>query len=101
VTELINKGIEFTSEAPQYYYTKLADLKIDLIATATQDGKNRAERTAQNAGTSIYKLLDADMGVFQITGQNSGENVSWGGAFNTTSKNKTATITMKLKYSCY
>ena len=38
------------------------------------------------------------MGIFQITGQNSGEEFSWGGTFNTESKNKTASITMKLTY---
>jgi len=39
-----------------------------------------------------------DMGVFQITGQNSAEEYSWGGAFNTGSRMKTASITMKLQY---
>jgi hypothetical protein len=38
------------------------------------------------------------MGIFQITGQNSGEDYSWGGTFNTSSKAKTASITMKLDY---
>ncbi|MEL6974922.1 MAG: SIMPL domain-containing protein, partial [Bacteroidota bacterium] len=38
-------------------------------------------------------------GVFQITGQNSGEDYSWGGAYNTASKNKTASITMRLEYN--
>jgi len=39
------------------------------------------------------------MGIFQITGQNSGEDYSWGETFNTASKAKTASITMKLDYS--
>lgn len=38
------------------------------------------------------------MGIFQITGQNSDEDYSWGGTFNTESKEKTASITMKLDY---
>jgi hypothetical protein len=38
------------------------------------------------------------MGIFQITGQNSNEDYSWGGVYNTTSKEKTASITMKLTY---
>ncbi|MEB2783275.1 hypothetical protein [Algoriphagus persicinus] len=41
-------------------------------------------------------LISANMGIFQITGQNSGEDYSWGGTFNTADKNKTASITMKL-----
>ncbi|HRF25609.1 MAG TPA: SIMPL domain-containing protein, partial [Chitinophagaceae bacterium] len=35
VTELIESGIEFNSSAPAYYYTKLSELKIDLLAKAT------------------------------------------------------------------
>ena len=38
------------------------------------------------------------MGVFQIIAQNSNEDYSWDGAFNTSSKQKTATITMRLQF---
>jgi hypothetical protein len=38
------------------------------------------------------------MGIFQITGQNSNEDYSWGGTYNTSSREKTASITMKLNY---
>ena len=99
VTELIDKGIEFYSEEPRYYYTKLADLKIELLAKATKDARVRADKIAENAGGKINSLKSADMGIFQITGQNSAEDYSWGGTFNTSSKNKTASITVKLEFS--
>jgi hypothetical protein len=38
------------------------------------------------------------MGVFQITGKNANEIYSYGGAFNTSSKEKTASITLKVDY---
>ncbi len=98
VTELLNQGIEFYSNPPRYYYTKLADLKIDMISKATEDARNRAEKIAENSGGNMGDLISAQMGIFQITGQNSGESFSWGGTFNTSSKKKTATITMKLEY---
>ena len=98
VTELINSGIEFYSSAPEYYYTKMAELKIAMIAEATKDANNRAAKIAENAGSSVGRLKKADMGVFQIVAQNSSEDFSWGGAFNTSSKRKTATITVKLDY---
>jgi len=98
VTELINSGIEFYSNAPNYYYTKLAELKIEMIAEATKDAQIRASKIAENAGGSLGDLKKADMGVFQIVGQNSSEDYSWGGSFNTTSKNKTANITVNLEY---
>ena len=98
MSELINSGIEFYSENPQYYYTKLAELKIEMIAEATKDANTRSEKIAENAGSSVGRLKNADMGVFQIVAQNSAEEYSWGGSFNTTSKRKTATITVKLEY---
>ncbi|HEX6334712.1 MAG TPA: SIMPL domain-containing protein [Flavisolibacter sp.] len=98
VSELINSGVEFYSNNPQYYYTKLSALKIEMIAEATKDANTRARRIAENAGAGIGRLKNADMGVFQIVAQNSAEEYSWGGSFNTTSKRKTASITVKLEY---
>lgn len=98
VSELINLGVEFYSNLPEYYYTRLAELKIEMIAEATQDANRRAMNIAKNAGGEVGDLKSADMGVFQIVAQNSSEGYSWGGSFNTTSKRKTATITVSLVY---
>ena len=98
VTELLNQGIAFYSQEPRYYYTDLESLKLEMIAKATEDARIRAEKIAENSGSKLSDLISANMGVFQITGQNSGEDYSWGGAFNTSSKNKTASITMKLVF---
>jgi len=98
ITELTKNGIGFYSYSPQYYYTKLSELKIEMVAAATEDARIRAERIAQNANAEIGNLRYAKMGIFQIIGQNSNEDLSWGGSFNTTSKMKTATITMKLQF---
>ena len=98
VTELINSGIEFYSNKPSYYYTRLAELKIEMIAEATKDASLRAQKIAENAGGFLGDLKSADMGVIQIVGQNSSDDYSWGGSFNTTSKNKTASITVNLQY---
>jgi hypothetical protein len=98
VTELIDRGVELYSNSPQYYYTKLSELKIKMLADATSDARLRAEKIAENAGSNVGKLKNADMGIFQITAQNSNEDYSWGGAFNTSAKQKTASITIKLEF---
>ncbi|NER09006.1 hypothetical protein SAMN06265375_1011513 [Muriicola jejuensis] len=98
ITELLNKGVQFNSSPPRYYYTQLADLKIKMISQATEDARLRAEKIAEGAGGRLGDLLSAQMGVFQITGQNSDEEYSWSGAYNTSSKKKTASITMRLDY---
>jgi hypothetical protein len=55
-------------------------------------------RPQRHRGAGVGRLKKADMGVFQIVAQNSSEDYSWGGSFNTASKRKTATITVKLEY---
>ncbi|MFM7565497.1 MAG: SIMPL domain-containing protein [Flavobacteriales bacterium] len=99
VSELINAGIELDSKAPEYYYTKMADLKLKMIEKATSDARKRAEKIAENGGGSLGKLHQADMGVFQITAENSSEDYEWGGSFNTSARRKTAHITIRLEYT--
>ena len=98
VTELLNKGIQLYSMAPRYYYTKLENLKIEMVSQATENARLRAKSISENSGAKLGDLSIANMGIFQITGQNSNEDYSWGGAYNTSSKEKTASITMKLTY---
>jgi hypothetical protein len=98
-TELIEKGIEFNSSAPLFYYTRLTEIKMDLLAKASADGKQRAEIIAKNAGSALGKLKNANLGVFQITGKNTDEDYSYGGTFNTSSRNKTGSITIRMEFS--
>jgi hypothetical protein len=98
VTGLIEKGIEFNSSAPLYFYTKLADLKMDLLAEASADARERAETIAKSAGSTLGNVRKATMGIFQITGKNKNEGFSYGGAFNTQDKFKTASVTIRMDY---
>lgn len=98
-TELIEKGIEFNSSAPLFYYAKLTEIKMDLLAQASADGKQRAEIIAKNAGSTLGKLRNANLGVFQITGKNTDEDYSYGGTFNTSSRNKTGSITIRMEFA--
>lgn len=99
ISELINAGVELNSSHPEFYYTKLSELKIDLLAKAAKDGRERAEAISSNSGGRLGPILKADMGIFQITAQNSNEDYSWGGTFNTSAKNKTALITVKMEFA--
>ena len=99
IAELYDKNIMINNDNPEYYYTKLSDLKMQMLAEASQDAKNRAETITKNAGAKVGDLKSANMGVFQITKPNSSEEeYTWGGAFNTSSKEKRASINMRLTY---
>lgn len=69
-----------------------------MIEEATRDAHERAEKIAVNAEGALGNLKNAEMGVFQITAENSSEEYEWGGSFNTNSRRKTANITIRLKY---
>lgn len=100
ISELLERGINIENNSLNYYYTKLSDLKVEMLAEATENARNRAETIAKSAGSHLGKLQTANMGVFQITAPNStDEDYSWGGTFNTTSKRKRASINMRLTYS--
>ena len=77
-TKLMQDGVQFQSNAPKYFYTKIADLKVDMLALATKDARNRAEKIAENAGAKLVSLKNAKMGVFQITPINSNDVSDYG-----------------------
>jgi hypothetical protein len=66
VTSLIKEGVEIDSEAPSFLYTKLSELKINMLAEATRDATARAEQIVENARGRLGKLVEARMGVMQI-----------------------------------
>jgi len=71
ITSLIKDGVEIVSYQPQYFFTKLNDLKIAMLGAATKDAKDRADQLAENSGSKISGLKSASQGVFQITPVNS------------------------------
>ncbi|MCL2336092.1 MAG: SIMPL domain-containing protein [Firmicutes bacterium] len=100
ITELIDSGVNFISNPPEYYYTKLNELKLEMIKEATSNASQRAKLVADNSNARLGKLISSNLGVFQITGQNSAsEEYSYGGAFNTSSRAKTMSVTVQLYYA--
>lgn len=77
-TELIDKGIHMESQPPQFYYTKIADLKVDMLALATKDAKERAAKIAENSNTKVIGVKSSKMGVFQIRALYSDEISDYG-----------------------
>jgi hypothetical protein len=96
-TELINQGILIESQAPEYHYTKLGDLKIEMLSEAAKDAKTRAEQIAKSTGSSIGSVRSARMGVLQITPADSSE-VSDSGMNDTTSLDKDITAVVNIGF---
>ncbi len=97
-TELINQGILIESNSPQYYYTQIGDLKIEMLGEAAKDAKIRAERIASSTGNSIGSVRSAKMGVLQITAADSTE-VSDSGVYNTSTIEKDMTAVVNIGFA--
>lgn len=65
-TTLIKDGVEIESNSPHYLYSKLSELKIDILAEATRDATLRAKQIVTNANGKLGRLVEAKMGVMQI-----------------------------------
>ncbi len=67
IQSLVNKGVTLNSYAPEYEYSKLAELKVKLLQEATKDSKERAKAMLKANNNHVGKILSVRMGVFQIT----------------------------------
>jgi hypothetical protein len=98
VTELIDQGILLESQSPEYHYTKLGDLKVQMLGEAAQDAKVRAERIASSTGSDVGSVRAARMGVMQITPADSNE-VSDYGVNDTSSFEKDITAVVNVSFA--
>jgi uncharacterized protein len=78
VTTLIKDDVEIDSGSPRYLYTKLSELKIDMLAEATKDATLRASQVVNNANGRLGKLVEAKMGVMQINPKGSSDTSAEG-----------------------
>ena len=66
VTQLLDRGVYVQSSPPLYVYTKLAPLKIQMLAEASKDARLRAEQIVVNTNSALGKLITGRMGVMQV-----------------------------------
>ena len=69
IGSLIKQGVVFSqsgSTTPTYLYTKLNDVKPQMIAQATKNAREAAREFAKNSGQKVGEIKYASQGVFQI-----------------------------------
>ncbi len=95
--ELINSGILYQSYGVQYFYSDLASARIDLMAEAVKDAKNRANEIAKGSGGRVGKLISASSGVVQVLAPNSLE-ISDYGSYDTSTPEKEIMVTVRANF---
>jgi hypothetical protein len=94
---LIDKGIILQNSNLEYFYSKLSDIKMELLAEATKDAQKRASEIARNSNVHLGNVTSLRVGVFQITEPFSTE-VSDYGMYNTQTKQKDITVTVRASF---
>lgn len=100
INNLTEKGIEISGYEPSYYYSKLSDLKVEMLEKASKDAKQRAKAMLKATGNSVGKVQSLQMGVFQITPENSNDVSDMGISDSSSIKKKVtsvANVTFRIK----
>jgi len=97
ISYLIGEGVPLSIDRPSYTYTMLAKKRVDMLAKATRDAKKRATAIAQEAGSNIGAITNADTGTFQITVPNSTQMSSYG-SYDTSTISKDITAVMGVTF---
>jgi hypothetical protein len=72
ITQLLERGVTITSSEPTYYYTRLGELKLEMLAAAAKDARQRADNILeQTGGAAIERMIKTSMGVININPANS------------------------------
>lgn len=78
ITDLVQQGIPLQTDQPEYYYSKLADVKISIQSEAAKDAQTRAKQIAASTNSTLGAMRSAKMGVMQITPKNSNVVADYG-----------------------
>lgn len=97
VTQLIKEGVEVASSSPQFFVSKLPDMRISMMGLAAQDARARADEIASKAGCRIAEVRRVNAGPFQVTTPNS-TDVSGGGSYDTSTIEKDVSITVNVTF---
>lgn len=74
IGELVRAGVVFTAEGPQgraslapyYLFTKLNDVKLEMLTESTHNARSAAEQFARDANVPLGPMLNATQGTFTI-----------------------------------
>jgi hypothetical protein len=80
VSELVDAGVVLSAQngpiTPTYLFTKLNDLKPEMIGEATASARRAAEQFALDSGSGILGIRRANQGVFEILPRDRAQGMS-------------------------
>ena len=71
VGDLLKSGVVFSSDAynagPSFIFTKINDLKGEMLTEATKRAREAAEKFAVESGAKVGNIQSANQGIFEIS----------------------------------
>lgn len=75
--ELVRRGVVLTEGGgPSYLFTRLNEIKPEMLAEATENARAAAEQFAEDSGSDIAGIRRASQGLFQILARDEGPGIA-------------------------
>lgn len=97
VQPIIEKGVLLSNLGLQYNYTKLSDERVDMLAEAMKDARERAKSIAASDEQKVGKFVEASSGVVQVLAKGS-VDVSDYGSLDTSAIEKDIMVTIRATF---
>jgi hypothetical protein len=92
------RGVYIQTTQVDFFYSKLSDLRVELLEEASKNAKERAVAIAKSTGDTVGGVRTASQGVFQVTQKNSTE-VSDYGSYDTSTIEKKVTAIVRASFA--
>lgn len=66
LNDLVREGVQLDFSAPTYVFTRLNEIRPEMIAAATASARTGAEQFARDSGTTLGPIRQATQGSFEI-----------------------------------
>lgn len=98
INQLIVNGLPIEKNETQYLVSNIENIKLSLIAAATQNAHDRALQFAKSGNVTVGSMRSASQGVFQINAPLSSGDDDSGGEYNTSTIDKVARVVVTVNY---
>ncbi|TSC60347.1 MAG: hypothetical protein LiPW15_225 [Parcubacteria group bacterium LiPW_15] len=95
---LIDQGVIFSTQNLEYYYSKLSELRVSLLAEAMKDAEARAKSIVESGGAKVGPLKSASMGPVQVLSVGSQDVMDYG-SYDTSKIDKDVMVTVRAAYT--